>query len=203
MAGRISDVERAQRLHVIDQFNQEGKTDYEISKDLGISIDVVKRLQAYLENLQKANISPKELAEKRSELYLELTQASAEARKLFDEYKIPQVCPRCNGTTFYTKMSLKTEKEYKITCDVCKGLGEIQRSFEANKFFQSWLEAIEKKAKLYGLDNQRNDAILQQFNFLSDKYIPEMKIVGKARELSEKLADKLKQDHESRIRDNG
>uniref|UniRef100_A0A6M3LPC2 Uncharacterized protein n=1 Tax=viral metagenome TaxID=1070528 RepID=A0A6M3LPC2_9ZZZZ len=203
MSGRISDAERAQRLHAIDQYNQEGKTDYEISKDMGVSIDVVKRLQAYLNNLQKADISPKELAEKRSELYLELTQASAEARKLFDDYKIPLTCPRCKGDCTISYFNKKTSKEYTITCDVCKGLGEIGRPYEANKFFQSWLDSIEKKAKLYGLDNQKNDAILQQFNFHSDKYIPDIKLTGKTRVLSEKLADKLKEDHENKVRKNG
>jgi len=196
---RISDSERAQRLHAIDQYNQEGKTDYEIAKTMGVSIDVVKRLQSYLSNLQKAEISPQELAEKRSELYLELTEASAEAKKLFDEYKLPTKCPRCDGTSVLIR--IKNEVEYKITCDVCKGLGEITKSLEANKFFQSWLEAIEKKAKLYGLDNQKSDSIFQQFNINSDKYIPEMKIVGKTKDLSERLAKQLKEEHENRVTD--
>lgn len=200
MSGRISDSERSQRLHAIDQYNEEGLTNYEIAKTMGVSIDVVKRLQAYLKNLQKADISPKELAEKRSELYLELTEASAEAKKLFDEYKIPTICPRCNGSCIIVHFNKKNSKEYEVTCEVCRGLGEIHKSLEANKFFRSWLDAIEKKAKLYGLDNQRNDAILQQFNFHGDRYIPDMKMTGKTRELSEKLADKIKQEHEDSVR---
>ena len=197
--GRISDVERAQRLHAIDLYNQDGLTDYEITQKMGVSINVVKRLQSYLQNLQKAEISPKELAEKRSELYLELTEASGEAKKLFDEYKIPTPCPGCKGIGVSKAYNKKTEIEYEIACRICGGMGSLHRAMEANKFFQSWIDTIEKKAKLYGLDNQKGDSVLQQFNF-GGKYVPDIKIAGKSRELSERLAIKLKEDHENRVK---
>lgn len=185
-AGRIPDKERVRRLQQIDQLNKKGLQNTEIAKNMDVSLSVVKRLQKYLSNLRQADLTPEIIGNKRSEIYLELLEATAEARALFFRYKEPTACKKCDGT------GLHNEK----MCASCRGLGEIHTTLDANRFFRSWLETIEKKAKLYGLDSIRADMTLQQFNF-GDKHIPEMKI---SKKVSETLSDMLKIEHEEALR---
>lgn len=185
-AGRIPDKERVRRLQLVDQFNREGLEYEQIAEKMNVSLSVVKRLQIYLANLESADLTPTILGKKRSEIYLELSEASAEARALFFKYKEPIKCKKCNGK------GLHNEK----MCSNCKGLGKVHSTLDANRFFQSWLAAIEKKAKLYGLDSIRSDTTLQQFNFHGDKGIPEMKVSNKA---SKTLSDILKAEHEEAL----
>lgn len=42
---RITDDERAKRLFEIEKLNQEGLTDFKISEELGLSIEVIKNIR--------------------------------------------------------------------------------------------------------------------------------------------------------------
>jgi len=164
----IPNTEKVRRLHAISELINEEKTDHEIATKLGLPITTVKRNILWLEELRKADITPKETAEKRSEIYLGLIDAVAEAKKLFDMYKKPFPCPLCEGTgkTKSDKENKKDPKEAIMDiCINCKGLGYIHYTSDADRFHKAWLRTYEQMAKLYGLDTPKsNVAINQQFN---------------------------------------
>ena len=190
---RITDDERARRLFQIDRLVQDGYSDSAISTELGLSIDVVKRSQKYLENIKTADITPELLAEKRSELYLEFNEIAAEAKKQYELYKEPRLCGYCKGVG---EVSGKKD-EGMVTCGKCKGQGAMHNPRDANRFLVTWTQVIERKAKLFGLDNIRNDNVIQfnQFN-QNNEYVPELKLTGAAKQLSKQLATALKESHE-------
>ena len=205
LPGRINDEERARRLFEIDRLEQEGYSDSKISDELGLSIQVIQRSKKYLENLKKADITPEVLAEKRSELYLEYVEIAEEAKRQFELYKNPTQCKYCKGLGEINKIvnDILVIDEFgniaKIVCEKCKGNGYFHYPKDANRFLETWSSIIEKKAKLYGLDNIKSDII--QFNqFNSNQYIPDMKISGKAKKVVDNLAKMLKDDHESSIK---
>ncbi len=84
----LTKADRFRRLSEIRNLLEDGKTPHEISKELGLPILTVQRNIKYLDELAIAEISPEELANKRSELYLELIEAASEAKSLFDRHKI-------------------------------------------------------------------------------------------------------------------
>ena len=190
---RISDAERVKRLHEIDKLNQEELTDNEISEKLGVDIMVVKRGQKYLKNLQKADLTPEVLSEKRSELYLELSEATEEAKELYELYKHPTRCEYCNGTGKITKVVKK--KEVKTICGICNGQGYTHRPRDAERFLRAWVDIVEKKAKLYGFDNVKTGEVYQQFNF-NREYVPEMRLTQDTQFQVRSLAKKIKESHE-------
>jgi len=194
-AGRITDDERAKRLFEIERLEQEGLSDSKIAETLGLSLPVVKRAQKYLENLKKADITPEVLAEKRAELYLEYTEIAEEAKRQFELYKNPSPCGYCSGTG-----KVQSADGTKIlTCLDCKGQGSLHYPKDANRFLITWSEVVEKKAKLFGLDNIKSDNIIQFNQFNANEYIPDMKITGQAKALSEKLSCMLKENHEHSV----
>ncbi len=196
----ISDVDRVKRLHEIEKCNQENMTNHEISKKLGLPIPTVERCQKYLEDLGRADITPEVLSKKRSELYLELSEATEEAKSLFNMYKTPQKCKYCEGTGIITK--IKKEKEVESVCTRCHGYGHTHRTKDAERFYRTWIETIEKKAKLYGLDNVKNENTFQQFNIDNRQYVPDMKIPSRLKSQTRKLADKIKESHEENLKKN-
>jgi hypothetical protein len=195
---QISDVDRVKRLHEIEKCNQEGMTNYEISTELSLPISTVERCQKYLDELGRSDITPEILSKKRSELYLELSEATEEAKKLFDLYKLPSECKYCDGTGKVIKIIKK--KETKVTCTMCHGTGAWHDTKDANRFLRSWTEIIEKKAKLYGLDNVKNETTFQQFNIDNREYIPEMEIPNKLKKQTKLLADRIKESHENNLK---
>lgn len=86
-AGNISTYDRFKRLHEIRRLIEEGKTDNDIAKEIGMSLSAVQRNKQYLKDLAIADLTSEEVGEKRAELYLELLEASTEAQKLFEETK--------------------------------------------------------------------------------------------------------------------
>lgn len=205
MPGRITDEERAKRLFEIDRLEQDGLSDSSISKELGLSIQVVKRSKKYLENLRKADITPEVLAEKRSELYLEYVEIAEEAQNQFKLYKNPVTCKYCDRSGKVDKVEDgnividDNGNRVQVVCEKCKGMGHFHYPRDANRFLETWMAVIEKKAKLYGLDNIKSDIV--QFNqFNSNQYIPDMKITGKAKEVANNLANMIKENHETSIK---
>lgn len=160
--GNITDVERVKRLAIIDKLTSEGKTDHEISQETGWSIMSIKRGKTYLEDLQKADLTSVEVGQKRAELYIKLSEAEAEAKALFFEYKEPLICPKCNGTG----REKENEDGSVFLCVDCKGFGSSARPLDTNRFHKEWLETIDRMMKLYGLDNVKSEklTINQQYN---------------------------------------
>ena len=201
--GTLSTVERTQRLLDIKKLIDDGRSVSEISEETGIPRDVVSRNLKYLDELAISNIDAKELANKRQELYVELTEAGLEAQKLFDLYKNPTICPLCEGTGIDIKKTEKKDKDGNTTltedrkvCDNCKGLGAIHRPKDANNFLLSWMEIINKKAILYGLNTIKADGLIQ-FNQQINNYKVEDKIDYK---VGEKLRKALINKHEDNLR---
>lgn len=205
---RISDTERAKRLFEIDRLEQEGFTDNQISVELGLSLPVVKRAQKYLENLKKAEISPELLAEKRSELYLEYTEIADEAKMQFELFKTPLDCKYCDGTGKVPKEKndtiVKDENGDIVLeiCSQCRGQGKFHYPKDANRFLITWAEILERKAKLFGLDNIKSENIINFNQFNSNQYISDpMKITGDTRKIADKLVNMIKDNHEANVKE--
>lgn len=189
----ISDADRVKRLHEIEKCNQEGMTNNAISEKLGLPIPTVERCQRYLDDLGRSDITPEILSKKRSELYLELSEATQEAKSLFNRYKAPKECKYCDGTGI---VSIKDEES---VCMKCHGYGVLHNTKDAERFLRVWTEVIEKKAKLYGLDNVKNENNFQ-LNVDARSYIPDMNITGNLKVQTKALAEKLKEAHEDSLK---
>jgi len=186
----ISGADKFKRLYHIKEAIDEGKTDIDIAKELGMSLRAVQRNKSYLKDLAIADLTNKEISAKREELYLELLEATGEIRVLFDFYKEPKICPICKGE----KVIIINEKT--TPCTLCHSKGGIHFPKEARRFYDAWLEAVELRAKLYGLDTMKVDSLIQvnqftQYNSVSDVIDVES---GKA------LADMIKDKHESKLK---
>lgn len=159
-AGNISSVERFKRLHEIKNYAEDGKTDNEIAKLTGISIMAVKRNKKYLEELSVADLTSKEIGEKRSEIYLELVEATDEAKLMFEKYK------------------LSNEPAH------------------AKKFFSGWLEALQMRARLFGLDSIKAESYLQINQQFNTPVVPDKVDFA----VGERIAKLLKDSHENKVR---
>lgn len=151
---RRSNVEKVKILHEISTMNDEGATDHAIAKKLGVRIETIQRNQKYLKALRSASITPEETAEKRSEIYLKLLGVEAEAKKLFDSFKNPFICPVCKGTGVIT--SVKKKEEVKSVCIKCGGFGHTWKAVDAERFHKAWRDSIEQQSKLYGLNDVKS-----------------------------------------------
>ena len=160
-AGNITTVDRFNRLFQIKALVDEGKTDNQISEELGMSLPSVKRNIKYLDDLAVADLTSKEVGEKRGEIYVELVEATEEAKKLFEKYR------------------------------------EENDSVAAKRFFSSWLESIQLRMKLYGLDSLKVESYTQinqlnQYSDISDKIDMEAGV---------RLADMIKRKHEQKLKE--
>jgi len=189
----LSTIDKFKRLHYIKEAIDEGKTDIQIAEELGISLRAIQRNRKYLKDLVVADLTNKEIAEKREELYLELLEATTEIRGLFDFYKDPQVCPICKGVKTITIIVKKEERS--TPCTLCRSTGVIHFPKDARRFYDAWLEAIEMRAKLYGLDTMKVDSLIQlnQFN----KYTIPDTIDATSGKI---LAETMKEQHENKLK---
>jgi len=204
----ITNEERARRLGEIKRLQDDDKTDHAIAEEIGLPLQTVKREIKYLDLLGRSNLTPEILAEKRSELYLELVEATGEAKKLFELYKRPTVCPICNGAGYkvvdqdFTKAGIIYKIGDNFPCAQCRGFGIIHRTTDADRFFKSWLETIEKKAALFGLDNVKSEGVTvnQQFNSLDVTGVE--RVSGATAKLVNKLKHSIIDEHENKVKDN-
>ena len=186
----ITDYEKALRLHKIDELLLEGKSDSQISTDLGIDIMTVKRNIKTLDALKVANLTPTELADRRKELWLELDKARLEAIALFDKYKVPIPCKLCGGTGV-------SKQDPNTYCGKCRGDGEIDRYNKAQVFHKQWLDTIGFMMKMYGFDNVKSENTInfnQQFNYetVPEKY---------SSDVAKKVRDAIIGNHEKKVQD--
>ena len=169
----------------------EGLSDSKIAQKLGMEITSVKRAIIYVNELAAAELSTKEIAAKRADLYMELTEAAIEARKLFNKFKEFIPCKMCNGTG-----SLERKGIIK-SCTYCKGMGGYIKAGDAKKFFDAWMDSTDRRMKLYGLDNNKGGDLVfnQQIN---NQYVPPDKVDFST---GDKIAKAMKSSHETRIQD--
>lgn len=106
--GNVSSIDRFKRLEAIKKLSEDGKTDQEIADLTGISIMAVKRNQTYLKNLQLSDLTPEQVAEKRSEIYLELIEAGDKAKDLHDKYEQTGDLKKLTQAKGYYHIWLKT-----------------------------------------------------------------------------------------------
>ena len=187
----VTDVEKVKRLYAIDELNEEGKTDHEIAGELGLPITTIKRNQKYLEELKRADLTDKEISEKRAELYLKYLEAETEAKKLFDMYKHPVKCIVCKGKGEIVRKG----KAEPVVCKNCRGIGFLHKTLDVDRFHRRWTETITQMAKLYGLDNVRQGVMInQQFN--------SMNAIDKVDwETGEKISQAIIASHEKKTRE--
>ena len=160
--GNVSTVDRFRRLQSMKELVEDGKSNKEISDELGMSLPTVMRSRKYLDDLAVADLTSKEIGDKRQELYLELSEATSEAKALFEKYRD----------------------------------GKESTSNDIKKFFSSWLEAIQAKAKLYGLDSMKVDSLIQVNTQNNYKVVPDTI----STRIQEKIAKSLIDGHEEKLR---
>lgn len=166
LAGRLTDVERYRRYNQIEELMNDGMSEQDISKELGIDVRQVRNGLKWLQTLEVSNITNKELAEKRKELYQELAEAYAEAVEMYDKLKVAEVCNLCEGIGHVPTADATPENPKRKTCPLCKGMGSLIDLYNANEFFKRRLEVLDRMARLYGLDHvDAGTTINQQFNF--------------------------------------
>lgn len=188
----LTHVDKLKRLHKIKELVEEEKSDTEIAKTLGMSLRAVQRNKVYLKELEVADLTNKDIAEKRKELYLELLEATEEVKELFNFYKTPKICPICKGTGV-----LNAEDDDKKTkgCTLCNGKCVIHSPKDAKRFYDAWIEAIEMRAKLYGLDTMKVESLVQ-LNQFNQYNIPD-KVDTESGEI---LANMIKNQHEKKLK---
>lgn len=160
--GPINTLERHKRLVEIRDLSEQGKTDSEISKILALPLVTVRRNLKYLDDLCVAELTSREVAEKRSEIYLELIDATSEAKKLFEKYR---------------------DNEKSTSADI-------------KRFFSAWLEAIDARAKLYGLGSMKVDNIVNVNTQYNTYDAPEDKL---PHDVESKISELIKKSHEQKV----
>jgi tRNA U54 and U55 pseudouridine synthase Pus10 len=194
VAGRLTDVERYRRYNQIEELRDQGKSELDISKELGIDIRQVHNGLKWLKTLEVANITNEELAEKRKEIYQKLAEAFSEAVEMYEKLKVAEVCNLCNGLGLIPTSDATEDNPKKKTCPVCKGQGHIWNLDSANEFFKRRLEVLDKMAKLYGLDNVNSGTTInQQFNL---NEIPKEKVSSI---YAEQIKKNYKKDFEQKL----
>jgi len=153
--GNISNTERYKRLSEIKRLIDEDKSPDEISSETGLSLSVVKTNIKYLDELSTIDLSPVEIGKRREELYVELIEATEEARKMFQYYK------------------------------------QNDKATSAHMFFTAWLNSINLRASLFGLDKVPSTPT-NQVNTQINNYSRE-KIDSS---IGSKIADMIKKQHE-------
>lgn len=160
-AGNITQKERMERMLQVKELLDEDCSENQIAEKLGMGLPTVKRNIAYLQQLNNADLRPQDIAERRSELYMELLDATSEAKSLF--------------------LDLKQEKAPTI---------------QIKYFFNAWLDAIELRAKLYGLTSVKSDTNIQ-INNVTEYATPDTLPKPQA----DALARAIKDAHERKVKD--
>jgi len=83
----ISIVDQVVRLKKVQEMLSEEKTVKKISEELGISEQVVYNNINYLKELEVADLTSQDIAGKRAELFIELTEVEKEVKDQYENYK--------------------------------------------------------------------------------------------------------------------
>ncbi len=193
-SGNLTQVERLKKMVQVRDLVDAGLSDTAIAEKVGIERLSVKRMKKYIEELALAELTSKEISKKRAELYIEITEAAIDAKKLFDKLKEWVPCGMCGGTGTLTVKKDNSKKP----CRHCKGLGGFIRTGEAKKFFDAWMDSIDRRMRLYGLDNIKGGDIVFNQQVNNNQYIAPDKIDG---ETGARLSKLLKDSHELNIQE--
>jgi len=193
-AGNISNIERLQKMCQVRDLVESGLTDTAIAKKIGVEPKSVQRMKKYLDELARTDLTSKEISKKRAELYLEITEAAVEAKKLFDKLKAWVPCKMCKGTGELTSKKDDSVKP----CYHCKGLGGFIRSGDAKKFFDAWMDSIDRRMRLYGLDQMKGGDMIFNQQVNTNQYIAPDRVDGRT---AARITDALKSSHESSIQE--
>jgi hypothetical protein len=83
---QVTQAERMHRLIKMKDLVDEGITEpAQIAARLGCELNTVKRNMKFLDDLRVADLTAREIADKRQEIYLELMEASTKAKERFEE----------------------------------------------------------------------------------------------------------------------
>jgi predicted transcriptional regulator len=154
----ITIADKIQRLLKIQELREDGYTESEIAKELGVSLNTISNNIRDLSKIALADISPEEKGKKRSELYLELMEAAAKVKILFDT-------------------------------------NSSDKPLVARAYFKSWLETIELRMKLFGLDSPKAGAVVQVNQFAGGEVVKDTLPSN----VGSKIADILKRHHEDSV----
>jgi hypothetical protein len=199
IAGNITDADRLKRVLAVDRLVDDGLGDSQIANELGMGLIAVKNAKKYMVELKKADLTGKDIAEKRAETYLKLIKAENEAEALFNMYKSPIRCPECEGTG---RIEIETKGDVEIpnktlVCGNCKGLGYIHHPKDAERFHVRWVETIKDIANLYGLNSIKAESFIQ-INAQTNQYVaPSINLDPL---LEKALANSIISDHETKTR---
>jgi len=83
----LSVVDQIKRLKQIQELKNEGKNGKEIAEILGISEPVVSNNLSYLRDLQIADLTSQDIAGKRAELFLQLSEVENEVKTQYEQFK--------------------------------------------------------------------------------------------------------------------
>ena len=83
----IPTTERIKMLQEVRKLHDDGVKPDDIATELGMDVRTVYNNLRYLKDLSTADLSLEEVGKKREEIYLELLEATEEAKQLFHEYK--------------------------------------------------------------------------------------------------------------------
>jgi len=192
----LSNVTQAERIKVIlaiKELKDEGKSETRIAQDLNLDIRTVKRHTKYISDLKTSDLDGEAVAAKRQELYLELCSAEMEAKKLFDLYKTPKPCSACSGSGKI--VTVKGEDKTVRLCKSCYGFGFLLNTLDANRFLKAWLDVIDRKVSLYGLDNVKPNVVMN--TQINNSYVEKDRIPAS---VAETIRTKLINNHEQSMR---
>ena len=103
-AGNVSTVERIIRLKEIKKLKDEGLSNTKIAEELGMSLTTVQRNAKHLKEISVADLSPEDVAQKRTELELEYLIIAEHAKEMFDFWKDEKPSVARNFLTSWTNI---------------------------------------------------------------------------------------------------
>lgn len=157
--GDISISDKITRLLKIQELREDGWSETEIAKELGVSISTISKNVKDLAKIAVADLAPEEKGKKRSELYLELVEAASKVKALFND-------------------------------------NSAEKPLVARAYFKSWLETIELRMKLFGLDSPKTGAMVQVNQFSNSEALKDTL----PSTVSTKIADIIKKHHEDSVK---